>query len=231
MSLRAVLFDVDDTLVDHTGAQRQAILAQLRRVGMPDTEEQARRWAQIEWRHYTRYLDGELTLVEQRRERVRDMLGVRLADAAADVWFAGYQRLLKLQWSAFGDAAACLDTLQSAGLRVAVVSNVDSDWQRRKLARCGLGGYFDVIVGPDTLGVGKPDPRTFHHACHALGVAPAAALHVGDQIVSDVEGALAAGLAAAWLTRGPTSADGPLPALAVKVTGLAALADHVLTVS
>ncbi len=228
MGLRAVLFDVDDTLVDHSGAARQAILARLASGGLPATDADVQRWRQVEQRHFTRYLSGELTILEQRRARVREMLGADLDDSAVDAWFAGYQAELEAAWSAFADAADCLARLRRAGLRLGVVSNVERAWQWRKLAACGLDGYFAIVVGPDTLGAGKPDPRVFRHTCHELGVAPAEALHVGDQIDSDVRGALAAGLSAAWLARGSAPADAAVPATAATVTGLAALADHAL---
>ena len=59
--------------------------------------------------------------------------------------------------------------MASRALAVGIVTNVGADRQRRKLAMVGLGGRFDVVVGLDTLGFGKPDPRVFHHACELLG--------------------------------------------------------------
>ncbi|MDQ1668375.1 MAG: putative hydrolase of the superfamily, partial [Actinomycetota bacterium] len=86
--MRGVLFDVDDTLVDHA-----------------------------EDRHLHRHLTGELTFQEQRRARVRDMLGAAdLDDATADAWFAGYTERFEAAWAAYDDVASVLDLLASHDL-------------------------------------------------------------------------------------------------------------------
>ena len=69
------------------------------------------------------------------------------------------------------------------------------------LARCGIADYFAVTVSGDTLAEKKPHPAPLQHACRLLGVAPAAALMVGDS-ANDAEAARAAGMPVLLVTYG-----------------------------
>jgi putative hydrolase of the HAD superfamily len=224
--VRGVLFDVDDTLVDHSGAQQVAIVDYLAGLGLDHDASAVRRWRAAEERHFGRHLMGELTFQGQRRARVREMLaphgGEVLDDAAADAWFAGFATHFEAAWTTYDDVAAALDMVASLHLVVGIVTNVGADRQRRKLEMVGLGGRFDVVVGLDTLGFGKPDPRVFHHACELLGTQPCDTVFVGDRLDHDAVGARNAGLRAVWLDRsGALRAD--VPDGVTRVTSLAEL--------
>jgi putative hydrolase of the HAD superfamily len=203
--VRGVLFDLDDTLVDHSGAQETAIIGYLADLGLDHDSSAVSRWRAAEDRHFARHLTGELSLQGQRRERVREMLadngGAYLDDAAADAWFEGYAAHFEAAWSAYDDVGAALDMVAAHGLAVGIVTNFDATHQRRKLEMVGLGGRFEVVVGLDALGVGKPDSRIFRHACELIGTEPAETYFVGDRIDHDAIGARDAGLRAVWLDR------------------------------
>jgi HAD superfamily hydrolase (TIGR01509 family) len=95
-------------------------------------------------------------------------------------------------------SAESLARLRQAGLKLAVVSNSDGRVEQA-LEAAGLRQYFDVVIDSALVGVEKPDPRIFHAALEALGVAPDEALYVGDLYEVDVLGARAAGLDAVLL--------------------------------
>jgi putative hydrolase of the HAD superfamily len=221
-----VLFDVDDTLVDHSGAQRTAIVAYLASLGLDHDASAVRRWRAAEERHFGRHLTGELTFQGQRRARVREMLAghgdADIDDATADGWFAGYTAHFEANWTTYDDVGAALAMVASRALPVGIVTNVGADHQRRKLAMVGLAGCFDVVVGLDTLGFGKPDPRVFHHACGLLGTQPGDTFFVGDRLDHDAVGARDAGLRAVWLDRSGGAAN-DVPAGVTRVTSLAEL--------
>ena len=82
------------------------------------------------------------------------------------------------------------------------VSNGNAD-----LHTIGLAHHFAVSVAAHQLGCAKPEAAIFHAACRQLGVAPADALYVGDDVLLDVRGAQQAGLRAVWLKRGASQAD------------------------
>ncbi|HEX6433523.1 MAG TPA: HAD-IA family hydrolase [Gemmatimonadales bacterium] len=102
-------------------------------------------------------------------------------------------------WSSVAERSAeSLQKLRDAGLRLGVVSNSDGRVEQA-LQAAGLRKYFDVVIDSALVGFEKPDPRIFHAALAALGVAPEEALYVGDLYEVDVVGARAAGMEAVLL--------------------------------
>jgi putative hydrolase of the HAD superfamily len=207
----AVFFDLDDTLLDDAGARR-AYLAQLFRSWrdrLPHADESAFNdaWMAALDCHFERHLRGELTYVEQRRERMRDVFRAALSDDVCDALTGEFLRLYEANWRLFDDVVPALDAL--AHYRLGVITNGVEQQQRDKLARTGIAERFAVIVTSDGSKLSKPDPRIFHHAADAIGAPPEQCVHVGDDWTRDVEGAAAAGFRAIWLVRGPASAAPP----------------------
>ncbi|BCJ34718.1 haloacid dehalogenase [Actinocatenispora thailandica] len=205
--MRAVLFDIDDTLVDYSSAERAGILDYLAELGVPaaDRAAAADRWHLVQEQEFARYLAGELSFTGQQEARAVDMarwLG-RPAPADPAAWFRGYRRHYLAAMRPFDDAADCLRTV-SAVAAIGVVSNNDEAPARHKLARAGLLDRLACVVCVDTAGCAKPDPEIFEYACRALAVAPHEAAYVGDNRSTDAEAAHAAGLTGVWLDRHDT---------------------------
>lgn len=201
--LDAVLFDLNDTLVDQSSAAASAVVAWGRSLRLPDPDEAlVARWTSLSERHYSRYQRRELSFVEQRRARVRDLLALPLADDEADAAFGDYLVHYEGAWTTFPDALPTLERVRAHGLRVGVLTNGDAEHQALKLDLVGLTSAVDVLVASSTLSASKPDPRAFQEACYLLGSASARTLMVGNSLADDVLGATAAGLPAVLLDRG-----------------------------
>jgi phosphoglycolate phosphatase len=114
-----------------------------------------------------------------------------------------YGEQLSAKTQAYPGAAKVLAELRRAGWRLVVCTNKREAFSRKILEDLGLLSEFDVIAGPDTFGVAKPDPA---HLTRTLLQGPHLAIVVGDSAV-DVAAARAAGLpviAVAWgYARGP----------------------------
>ena len=93
----------------------------------------------------------------------------------------------------FPGVAEGLRSLHDAGLKLAVVTNKQRRFALQLLARLDLARWIDTVVGGDTSGQRKPDPRPLHYACESLGVGADRALMVGDSN-TDVRAARAAGM-------------------------------------
>ncbi|GBC84815.1 Pyrimidine 5'-nucleotidase YjjG [bacterium HR11] len=113
-------------------------------------------------------------------------------------------------WRLDPAALEVLKTLRQKGLRTGVVSNFDGRLPVL-LERLGLGPWLDVVVYSSAVGSAKPEATIFLEACRRAGVAPAEALHVGDDPDLDYRGARRAGLQARWRIHGdaPTAPDIP----------------------
>lgn len=116
-----------------------------------------------------------------------------LAEGSFDALFEHYAR--GRAWRVLPGVEAALAEATAAGLVLAVVSNFDLRLHRI-LAALGLDGWFEVVVTSAEARARKPDPAIFRLALDRLGVAPAAACHLGDDPIADIAGAQGLGIAA-----------------------------------
>ncbi|GAA4894741.1 putative hydrolase of the HAD superfamily [Stackebrandtia albiflava] len=215
MPIMGVLFDIDDTLVDHSASEAVGLLAHLESEGLldqfPDHATALSVWRDIMDRHYARFLEGEVTYTGQQLARTREFLAhtinsthADLSDAEATAWFAGYKAHRHAVRSAFPDAEPVLRKLVP-DYRLGVVSNSSVKRQRHKLDLFGLLPYFgDTLVCSNEHGVAKPAASIFLAGCALLGLHPNEVAYVGDKYDIDAVGAHEAGLHAYWLDRANT---------------------------
>ncbi|MQY06233.1 HAD family hydrolase [Actinomadura macrotermitis] len=220
MPIDAVLFDLDDTLLDHGGAAAAAITGAF--PGGPAWL--AARWTELVDESVDRYLSGELTWPDQRRYRITRLareLGLGEWDAArADAWFAAeYVPRYEAAWRAFPDVEPALAAL--AGRRLGVITNGYEPQQRGKLRRLGLAGALPYLLASSTAGAAKPAPEIFRTACAELGLPPERVAYVGDRLATDAVGATEAGLYGVWLDRPGSGGAADVP----RITSLAELPD------
>jgi HAD superfamily hydrolase (TIGR01549 family) len=117
-----------------------------------------------------------------------------------------------------------LGRLRSAGYRLAVISNAESNL-RDRLTSHGLTDLFEALVISAEVGAEKPDPAIFQAALEQMKVAPERALHVGDFYEIDVRGARGAGIPAVLLDASGLSADRDCPRVSSLIE-LARMLDH-----
>jgi putative hydrolase of the HAD superfamily len=224
--IRAVVWDVDDTLFDYTTADRVGMGAHLAAEGLLEgyatAAEAVVRWREITDQQWARFSAGEVTFEGQRRERIRVFLGEALSDAEADDWFARYLRHYEAAWALFPDVLPVLDAL-AASHRHAVLSNSSLTVQDRKLRVLGVHNRFEVILCAAELGVSKPEAAAFLAACDALGLAPHEVAYVGDHPEIDGRGAAEAGLMSVWIDRNGVYAAGDAPTGPHRIASLAEL--------
>jgi len=205
----ALLFDLDDTLLDYsTGVEvcwrescaTVAAPAGVDPVALAQTLAEVQRWF---WedpeRHRRERIDmiGAWGKIAARALERAGGAGDGLAAAMAEDFAARRRAAMRL----FPDALDVLARFRRRGVPLGLVTNGDARLQREKIQRYDLVRFFDVVVIEGEFGLGKPDAEVFHHALAGLGAAPAAAWMVGDHLVWDVAGAQRAGLRAAWIDR------------------------------
>ena len=128
--------------------------------------------------------------------------------------------LAAIRFRPHDDAAPALRALRLRGVRLVATSNWDSSLPE-VLRAAGLDRLLDAVVTSATAGAAKPHPAIFRAALAAAGARPAEAVHVGDSVEHDVDGARAAGIRAVLLLRG----DAPAPAGVSAIRSLEQLAD------
>jgi putative hydrolase of the HAD superfamily len=124
-----------------------------------------------------------------------------------------------LRFRPYPEVPAALEALRGRGLRLVVVSNWDVSLHDQ-LAQDGLGRLVHGIVSSAELGAAKPAPPAFAQALTLAGVGAEEAVHVGDRVEEDVEGARGAGIEPVLVVR-----DGEPPELEQPVWTIRSLSE------
>jgi putative hydrolase of the HAD superfamily len=205
---RALLLDIDDTIVDTEGAMVEAGSQAAAAVWpeRPSAEHRAvaQRYYDDPERWFPRYAAGDVGFDAMRAGRLAEVArfaGLHLPHGAHRRYEEAYGPAFRAAQRLFPDVPDLLDAATRRGIPVALLTNSAAAPTRVKLDALGLVERFEVVITTDTLGFGKPDPRVYREACRQVGIAPGDVVCVGDSLEWDVLGALDAGLRAIWLDR------------------------------
>jgi len=215
MPIRAMVFDLFDTLVDLNfdasdttevaGRQVHSFVVRL--------HEALRERAEVDFQTFMeavaevdrsegrpRYKEGREFPTLERFERVVRLLGLEdpeLPEILTRVHMSGiFECVIVLPHH-----REVLDRL-GRGAKLGICSNFShTGTALRVIEEAGLRSYLDAVVISDDLGLRKPRPEIFLATLDALGVAAEEALHVGDDLRDDVGGAAPLGIRTVWITR------------------------------
>ena len=207
---RAILFDLDDTLIRayaqpeeawrrllhvfaaHLEAHDDAAIERVRVAVMDE--------ARAFWSERTAAAKWRLDIPGARRLSVRRglaRLGIgdeALADRIADA----FTEMRRAEYRLYPDAHATVDALRQAGVRLALVTNGAAETQREKIVRFELTHRFDHIQIEGEFGMGKPELDVYRHALDRLGVAAGDAWMVGDNYEWEVVAPQQLGMCGVW---------------------------------
>ncbi|GAA1472924.1 HAD family hydrolase [Corynebacterium felinum] len=202
-----ILFDLDDTLIDHTQAMVTASYQFAHELGIePDVE----RWKQLEAKWFREFELGTVSYDGQRVARIREFLHQPDVDPAHALDM--YQRYLDLYQEsivAFPDAPGVLERAVASGARVGIFTNGTGALQQAKMSRARLWDDRFLMLAAAELGVAKPQERCYDIVLGVLQCPADQVLVVGDSVPNDVLGPLQAGMNAVHIHRGPESSDLP----------------------
>lgn len=131
--------------------------------------------------------------------RVLRGAGVEVSqDEAWQIW----RRIRKIDYglALFDDTIPALETCRQMGLTVGLISNMNQSGDELA-GSMGLLPYLDFSITSHEAGAEKPHPVIFERALERAGARPEHAVHVGDQLTSDVAGATNAGINPVLLDR------------------------------
>jgi HAD superfamily hydrolase (TIGR01549 family) len=188
LAARAVLFDIDGTLVDSVSAYFEVARIAAEALGLKATMEQVRESLATGGNFWK-------GVVPQDRDDA-DAVAKALSAHAAREW----PRVLREHGKVFAGLAQTLDSLKGLGIRLGIVSGARPE-VLELLRAGGILERFDAVVLGADVSSRKPDPAGIFKCLQQLGVAPDAAIYVGDTPV-DIQASRAAGVRAVAVLTG-----------------------------
>lgn len=203
--LKAVLFDLDDTLFDHRGSMLAGLTAVQNKyecyAGTPITDFELTHKDIMNDVHLNRILSGELTLDEGRALRFKKLFGHFDVDAddalayeAAAIYRQNYVTL-----NCLVKGAVELLTELKPKYKIGIITNNLIDEQIRKLNACGIGHLIDCMITSEEVKATKPHPDIFNALLNRLDVSASEAVMIGDYWKHDILGAHALGIKSIWI--------------------------------
>ena len=207
---RAILFDLDDTLIRAYAQPEEAWRRLLQTFAAPlgaddDSAVESVRVAVMEearafWSDQAAAAKWRLDIAGARRIAVRQGLARlgRADDELADRIADAFTEMRRNEYRLYPDAHATVDALRTAGVRLALVTNGAGKVQRAKIERFDLAHRFDHIQIEGEFGQGKPELAVYRHALERLDVDAADAWMVGDNYEWEVVAPQRLGMAGIW---------------------------------
>lgn len=180
--MKAVLFDLDDTILNRTESLKEFSLWQARgmlRNSILDEAQYCERFTELD-SHGQVWKDKVYTqLVEE----------FQITDWSVSELLQSYE----LGSSGFSkpkeQTIESLRTLSDRGFQLGLVSNGKSPFQERNFNALGVSDLFGTVVVSEAVGYRKPEKEIFELACVSLGVSPEETVFVGDNPTIDIDGA------------------------------------------
>lgn len=199
MRYRTLLFDFDHTLFDSDTSLVAALEATLAEAGVDEPGTRYPVFDRINRALWKQVEAGALTPQQVHIARFVELTEELGIDADPAALATSYGRALGDHGELYPGAQALLDALAEAPVAMALVTNGLSEVQRARIARTGIGRFFDAIMISAEIGAAKPGSAIFDLTFEALGRPdPAGAVMSGDHLPSDMRGGADYGIATCW---------------------------------
>ncbi|GAB2534986.1 HAD family hydrolase [Gracilibacillus alcaliphilus] len=190
--IKAVIFDLDATLLDRDTSVRQFISRQYDRFhslfSHLDKETYTTKFIELDCHGY----------VWKDRVYQQMVTAFQIDSLSWETLLQDYLQEFCNSCVPFPDLQAMLKDLQQQGLQLAMITNGKYPFQLDNIKALQIEDYFDPILISEREGMKKPDPAIFQRALSKLDIEPSEAIYVGDHPVNDVQAAQKAGMLSIW---------------------------------
>jgi phosphoglycolate phosphatase len=171
MPVDTLIFDLDGTLVDTAPdlhAATNHVLTGLKRRSI--TLDEVRAFVG----------HGAKALIARGCEATGDPVDPLAIDTLYHQFIDYYSSNIAANSRPYPGLIALLEKARAQGLAMAVCTNKLESLSNRLLDELDMSKYFGAVVGPDTIGVAKPDPRPYHEALRRVGGEASRSIMLGD---------------------------------------------------
>ena len=186
--LKAITFDLDNTLIDFLRMKRRASNAAARAMVKNGLNMKVRDAENELFRIYLKNIEGRTAFEEFLKEK--EAYSERRMGAAINAYNFTKLKFMK----PYPGVKKTLIYLRKKGLKLGIISDAPKIKAYQRLDALGIADYFDVVVGLEDTGRKKPSKMPFKKALGLLGMKPCEVLHVGDWPEKDVKGARKLGM-------------------------------------
>jgi putative hydrolase of the HAD superfamily len=205
---KAIIFDLDDTIISFDGSTGIAwdktcnsfVESERTSFSAKELLESINKMRKWYWSDADRHRTGRMNMIKARREIVKAALSeLQYFDEVKAYEMAdNYSRLQEELICLFPNSVETLEKLKALGVRMALITNGSSEKQRGKINRFCLSEFFEFCLVEEEVGFGKPDTRVFEIALQKFNLNAEEVWMVGDHLVWDVEAPKKVGIFAVW---------------------------------
>lgn len=199
--VKALFFDIDDTIFDYGKCSRTALENICRRMGVPFSEALLASYRQLDDVLWTKQKKGALTIPQVIKKRSIGMAEKMGIPDAAELFMELLTEELGNLTEPVDGANELLEYTHHAGYALFCASNGIRSMQINRLKKSGFLDYFQRVFVSDEIGYEKPDPRFFEYCLQESGYSANEVLMIGDSMTADIRGALNCGWNACYLNR------------------------------
>lgn len=202
------MLDADGTLLDFEATERQALRRSMEKRGIAFDDATLQTYLDINVPLWAAHYRGEISREELMVRRFEDFGRTMGVAADPEEWNREYLHLLGDCGDVLPGAVELLAALKPH-CTLALATNGLADIQRRRLKDNPITPYLDAIFISEEMGIGKPEKGYFEQVLTALNADPAGTVMVGDDLNSDIQGAINAGLDSIWYSSGAEKSEKP----------------------
>jgi len=202
--IKAVLFDLDNTLIDFMTMKRKSCEAAVEAMVAAGLKEKKSTVTEILFELYDKHGIEYGMIFQELLKKLMGKVDYRILAEG----IVAYRRAQASYMRPYPNAKKTLIALRSAGIRLGIVSDAPSVNAWIRLVELGIQDFFDAIVTFHDTGERKPSPLPFRMALDRLGVSPGECLFVGDWVERDIAGAKALGMKTAFAKYGAVISSG-----------------------
>lgn len=216
--IKAVIFDIDNTLYDFDRANRFGMEAvrDYCRCSFGLEEPRFRECYRKAWRMAEQRVGSDTAAIHNRMLRFQcmmELLGEPLFPHVKTLACTYWDTVLE-KMEPYPGIVQLFQNLHGRQIRIGVGTDMTAYIQYRKLEELGVSPFVDMVVTSEEAGVEKPDPKFFGMCVEKAGCSAGECAFIGDSVKKDVQGSIASGLHGIWYSQGKEPEAGvPYPVI------------------